>query len=282
MKVNRFLLSLLFMSSIGAAQAQTVTVQQGSDSPSFTDQFCSAEQVEVLFTDDGVTFTPTYYGSEQTSAAKSYKSNLNLTFDSQAVEPVQLRNPSGRAKSYNVGSFVCSNNIDLTLSPYYSDSEIHGYVATDNTTNAITLAQQDVFGRNQAFVLRANAQGWFCLPVTTASVSSEYNYFQGSASEAVSLTGITGDVYALSSAGTFKKVNKSVSIPARKAYYCWTASAAKGIDELELDFNGAATNISDINAETTSDAPAYNLAGQRVSQSAKGVIIVNGKKNVKR
>lgn len=41
-----------------------------------------------------------------------------------------------------------------------------------------------------------------------------------------------------------------------------------------------ATNISNIKAETNANAPLYNLAGQRVSKSYKGVVIRNGKKTI--
>ena len=39
-----------------------------------------------------------------------------------------------------------------------------------------------------------------------------------------------------------------------------------------------ATNISNIKADTNADSPLYNLAGQRVSKSYKGVVIKNGQK----
>ena len=41
---------------------------------------------------------------------------------------------------------------------------------------------------------------------------------------------------------------------------------------------GSATGISNAITTTDTDAPAYNLAGQRVDKSYKGVVIVNGKK----
>lgn len=41
---------------------------------------------------------------------------------------------------------------------------------------------------------------------------------------------------------------------------------------------GSATGISNAITTTDADAPAYNLAGQRVDKSYKGVVIVNGKK----
>ena len=40
------------------------------------------------------------------------------------------------------------------------------------------------------------------------------------------------------------------------------------------------TGINSINAETTTEAPAYNLAGQKVSKNFKGIMIQNGKKVV--
>ena len=43
------------------------------------------------------------------------------------------------------------------------------------------------------------------------------------------------------------------------------------------------TNINTATAATvSSDAPAYNLAGQRVDKAFKGVVIVNGKKMVRK
>ncbi len=40
------------------------------------------------------------------------------------------------------------------------------------------------------------------------------------------------------------------------------------------------TGINSINAETTTEAPAYNLAGQKVGKNFKGIMIQNGKKVV--
>lgn len=45
---------------------------------------------------------------------------------------------------------------------------------------------------------------------------------------------------------------------------------------------GSATGISNTITTTDTDAPAYNLAGQRVDKSYKGVVIVNGKKMLRK
>lgn len=43
---------------------------------------------------------------------------------------------------------------------------------------------------------------------------------------------------------------------------------------------GTETGINSINAESTAEAPAYNLAGQKVGKNFKGIMIQNGKKVV--
>lgn len=42
------------------------------------------------------------------------------------------------------------------------------------------------------------------------------------------------------------------------------------------------TGISNITVTTADNAPAYNLAGQKVNGSYKGIVIKNGKKMVKK
>lgn len=46
--------------------------------------------------------------------------------------------------------------------------------------------------------------------------------------------------------------------------------------------NGKSTGIKNIASQTANDAPAYNLAGQKVGKSYKGVVIQNGKKFVQK
>lgn len=48
-----------------------------------------------------------------------------------------------------------------------------------------------------------------------------------------------------------------------------------------ISVNGQTTNVNAIEAEKNVNAPAYNLAGQRVNNSFKGIVIKNGKKYIK-
>lgn len=60
-----------------------------------------------------------------------------------------------------------------------------------------------------------------------------------------------------------------------------TESQAKAFGAKAMRINGGQTTaIDSVNAAATVDAPAYNLAGQRVSNGYKGVVVKNGKKYI--
>ena len=46
--------------------------------------------------------------------------------------------------------------------------------------------------------------------------------------------------------------------------------------------DGATTGITSVDAGNDADAPAYNLSGQRVDSSYRGVVIQNGKKTLRK
>lgn len=48
-----------------------------------------------------------------------------------------------------------------------------------------------------------------------------------------------------------------------------------------ISVNGQTSNVNAIEAEKNANAPAFNLAGQRVNNSFKGIVIKNGKKYIK-
>lgn len=79
----------------------------------------------------------------------------------------------------------------------------------------------------------------------------------------------------------FKLVNNGVVIPAKKGYLQLTGTnAAK---PTFFAFDGIGTGISHIEADAAlENAAMYNLAGQRVDKSYKGVVIVNGKKMLRK
>lgn len=74
------------------------------------------------------------------------------------------------------------------------------------------------------------------------------------------------------------------TLPAGKAYLHTTAPIQGA--RLNIVFDGEATGISNLNVNNNDNndvnAPMYNLAGQKVSKNYKGIVIVNGKKVVRK
>lgn len=79
------------------------------------------------------------------------------------------------------------------------------------------------------------------------------------------------------STGKFSKTSgTAVTIDAFRAYI----TAAGGARELTAVFNDVVTGIKEVNKSDNTESETYNLAGQRVSNSHKGIVIKNGRKYV--
>ena len=282
MSKKRKLLPLLLLGCIGMAQAQTTSVSEQGGAIGHEDQFFVGEQVQVTFGESKAIFTPTYYGSNTNAdAAQTYtvsETDTPVTFSNVVVEPVQVKNPTGmESKStYNVGAFVSTYDLDFRQAVDYSGKSLHAYVATGNTDKAITLAIQDQIKAGDAFVVRADDKGWYCVPKATTAPSAYTNKFTGSATTRLSTSTYTNDIYALSTNGGFAKVNKTkvTEIPIRKAIYEWEGSGA-GTSSLALDFDAAtAIDAVDGGLQTTGDGCGVvrkYIKGNRI------VIIKDGK-----
>lgn len=74
----------------------------------------------------------------------------------------------------------------------------------------------------------------------------------------------------------FGPLKKGKTLAAGKAYIEYATAQARDF----FTFDGETTGIAnvDVNDNVDANAPMYNLAGQRVNKSYKGVVIVNGKK----
>lgn len=92
-----------------------------------------------------------------------------------------------------------------------------------------------------------------------------------------------GDWFISSDNKFYRALGTETMTPMRAVFRPVTAAAAKGLS-FSID-GGEATGISAITADgsivVNDNAPMYNLAGQRVSKSYKGVVIQNGKKYIK-
>lgn len=73
--------------------------------------------------------------------------------------------------------------------------------------------------------------------------------------------------------------NCTFPVEANKSYYVFGVGTKASF--FGFTFTEGSTGISTVKASKAADnAPAYNIAGQRVSKTAKGIVIVNGKKYV--
>jgi hypothetical protein len=82
--------------------------------------------------------------------------------------------------------------------------------------------------------------------------------------------------------GFYRVTNNAYTVRANSAYLEVPITAAK--DFIGFD-DGETTGIESIhNSQFTihTDAPMYNMSGQRVSESYKGIVIVNGRKVVRK
>lgn len=157
----------------------------------------------------------------------------------------------------------------------YSELGLTAYTLTVDETNKTVTAKEftGVVPAGGAVLVKGTASKAYTLtPATT----------EGDASFATNLqTGATtadGTQYGFTTKfGTpaFAQVASGQDIPAKKGYIVLSgASAAK----YSICFGDEATGIQTIEAASAANAAMYNLAGQRVDKSYKGIVIVNGKK----
>lgn len=116
------------------------------------------------------------------------------------------------------------------------------------------------------------------------SVSGSYS-FVGTlqAKESVKTKGM--EVYGFSAnEGKFVRASNKASIDAFRAYISVpsTALSTAASRSIDLDFGGT-TGINEIqNAQSSSAAATYDIAGKRVGKNYKGVVVSNGKKKIQK
>jgi len=169
-------------------------------------------------------------------------------------------------------------------SPYATDFSTTGvtaYTATDNETsvtlNEITSGK--VPANTPVVLYKAGADGTAInVPVIASADAVGSNDLH-----VVGEGGLTGEdnIFVLSKKNSvvgFYLWDKTKTLNAGKIYLQGSGSSARNF----LGFESTTTSINALDNLTKSqfdnNAPMYNLAGQRVNKSYKGIVIVNGKK----
>lgn len=224
---------------------------------------------------------------------KTGESSTEFTLDATTADLYINGANSGEAKALQsedfdyvvirrVNNVSAEINTESNLTSFCSTStvtvpeDVMVYIATSADNNTVQLESVDtkVIPAGTGVILYSAEAGTKALTVGGTADASLYanNIFKAATSDVTA-----GDnTYALvKGRQSFAKVKAGVIIPAGKAYLEITAGS-----KLAINFGGETTGISKVATEQTApeNSAMYNLAGQRVSNSYKGIVIRNGKK----
>lgn len=156
-------------------------------------------------------------------------------------------------------------------------------IALDETNNKVSYNRFDgVVPAGKAVLVQGDASKEYEL--TPAEEAADATFTTDLKASDGTVTAADDKVYAfgtLNGKSGFKLVTDGIKIPAKKGYLELTgATAAK---PTFFAFDGIGTGISHIEADAAfQNAAIYNLAGQCVDKSYKGVVIIGGKKMLRK
>lgn len=248
-----------------AVAGATVTLTSGDVIYTGASDDKGAYSIDVIQNDKKYNLTvsaPGYIDYTENDVDLSKSLNKNIVLE---VEPVAVIVGEGGNAMF---SATCA--IDFSLTP-----EVEAYVVTDVKGNYTVLAQVTAVPAGTGVLLKAKAGNYKLAPVPEAeavqknllvAVDEDYTIAASDVQNIWSLaTDDKGQACFTSVVGTV--------VEAGSAYL----SVASDKDYIYLD---KATGLRGINAAATLDtkAPMYNVAGQKVDASYKGIVIQNGKK----
>lgn len=248
-----------------AVAGATVTLTSGDVIYTGASDDKGAYSIDVIQNDKKYNLTvsaPGYIDYTENDVDLSKSLNKNIVLE---VEPVAVIVGEGGNAMF---SATCA--IDFSLTP-----EVEAYVVTDVKGNYTELAQVTAVPAGTGVLLKAKAGNYKLAPVPEAeavqknllvAVDEDYTIAASDVQNIWSLaTDDKGQACFTSVVGTV--------VEAGSAYL----SVASDKDYIYLD---KATGLRGINAAATLDtkAPMYNVAGQKVDASYKGIVIQNGKK----
>lgn len=154
---------------------------------------------------------------------------------------------------------------------------LKAYKVTNISKTAATLTEVSNVEYGNGVLLVGTPNTKYTVPFGDGTDDMSDNKLQG-APNGYNVTS-EGEVYVLYTDGQFHPAQTG-AIPAGKAYLKGTDVPTEA-HSLTLVFESETTGVESLNIDHstfTIDAPMYNLAGQRVTKSYKGVVIQNGKK----
>lgn len=189
-----------------------------------------------------------------------------------------------------IGEAVTQKTVEISAAGYatyvteyamdFTNSEVEAYVISgiDMANSKVTLEMATKVPAGQAVIVKGSTAN---VPVCN-SAAAVTNLLEHSADDIAYPADAKKTYYVLAKEGdkvVFAPVT-SGTIAAGKGYFTVDKGAAANAASFRLSFGpGTPTAVDEVQAESGETAKAaYNMAGQRVSANAKGIVIINGKK----
>ncbi len=184
-----------------------------------------------------------------------------------------------------------SSVFPLDLSTITATNEVGAYYASATSGSNVTMTPTDaIVEAGEGLMIKGTAGEDFMIDVATADADfAGTNLLKGLPNGGMVTKDNNNYVFAWpteapANCGFYLINDVEPTLPGGKAYLHTTTALTA--HELTITFEGETTGISNINANDNANidanAPMYNLAGQKVTKSYKGVVIVNGKKVVRK
>ena len=157
----------------------------------------------------------------------------------------------------------------------YSNLGLTAYTLTVDETNKTVTAKEftGVVPAGGAVLVKGDASKAYTL--TPATTERDATFATDLKTGATKADGTQYGFTSTSGTPAFARVKFGQDIPAKKGYIVLNGAPAA---KYSICFDDEATGIHTIEAASAANGAMFNLAGQRVDKSYKGIVIVNGKK----
>ncbi|MBQ7423710.1 MAG: starch-binding protein [Prevotella sp.] len=163
---------------------------------------------------------------------------------------------------------------------------LKAYIATEASTS-VSYEEVTKVPASTGLILNGEEGTYYVPTLASAAALGSTNLLHPGAHEVTADEAATDKYYAFGRIGEnvgFVKALSGYNVSAGKSYLVLTDALAKGLEFIGLPGTEEPNETNGINAieKSLQDGEAYNLAGQRVDAGYKGIVIINGKKYVRK
>lgn len=165
---------------------------------------------------------------------------------------------------------------------------VEAYIATGCDSEKVTMEKvTTTIPENTGVVLKSTSNKAKAFTIPTAAIASELNnnLLIATTAETVVEKAGNGTNWVLAGSGNslgwYYIDNFTATLAAGKCYM-HTEGTNPAKSSIEMSFEDNATSMDIVNYGANESCAVYNLAGQRVDNNAKGLVIINGKKVYKK